>query len=230
MQKPRLENTQNGEVIKSRLADLEEVKEWYHIATWLDVESVGWNPFQKAGRQKSWSDMKKRMNPFFLQAVSCYFLFMSFHLKNWADDIEAREWSIATAMGNSYLQYFRANARFPSFGGFGRLPRGTCHTGSLGLDGFITIMVYHLPLVICQWLCYATSARVPARLEGRPHRPHPFPSVRTWIENFSLLRFATVLVKIWNHRRRHLLRWQVFRNEQKLIGSVKMTLRYFGAL
>lgn len=62
--------TQNGEVIKSRLADLEEVKEWYHIATWLDL----WNPlvgirFRQPTVSKVGPRWKKRMNPFFLQAV-----------------------------------------------------------------------------------------------------------------------------------------------------------------
>lgn len=52
------------------MADLEEVKEWYHIATWLDVvPSVGWNPFQKAGRHKKSSDIEKRGWTRFLQDV-----------------------------------------------------------------------------------------------------------------------------------------------------------------
>lgn len=48
--------------------------------------------------QKVVRHWKKRMNPFFASCSCYFFLFMLFHLKNWADDIEAREWSIATAI------------------------------------------------------------------------------------------------------------------------------------
>ena len=46
------------------------------------------------------------------------------------------------------------------------------------------------------------------------HTMHPFPIVGACAENASFLRFQTVLVTAWHHRHRHVLRWQVFWNEE----------------
>lgn len=167
--KPRLENTKWWGHKKSpgRFGGSEGVVPHCNLVGF--VESVGWNPFQTADGFKSRSEMEKKDEPVFFASCSCYFLFMSFHLKNWADDIEAREWSIATAIESLTSNISR---RFPSFGGFGRLPRGTCHTGSLGLDRFIT----------SSFASGCVMPLLPGCQRGwkvGPGRPHPFPSVRT---------------------------------------------------
>ena len=144
-----------------------------------------WNPlvgirFRKPTSESCRPTWKKKDEPVFFASCSCYFLFMSFHLKNWGDDIEAREWSNRDSYRKSYLQYFRANARFPSFGGFGRLPRGTCH------GRVVWAWTDSSPSWSITYHSSFASGCVMPLLPGcqrgwkvGPGRPHPFPSVRT---------------------------------------------------
>lgn len=158
-----------GEVIKSRLADgrfggSEGVVPHCNL---VGCGSLRWLESVSESRtsQKVVRHWKKRMNPFFARC-SCYFLFMSFHLKNWEDDIEAREWSIATAI-ESLTSNIRAGAAW------GATPVVWAWTDS-SPSWSIT---YH-----SSFAGGCVMPLLPGCQRGwkvGPGRPHLFPSVRT---------------------------------------------------